>query len=137
MKHYFAIFYFILKLSRNYELRSRTQQKIVKRKKGFCFVLFLTCFFPFQNVDKICYGRHIICTDGRVTGNKTLFLFGLIIWSLKRNNIAQSDFHHGSTQISVPFTLFLRASTIRSSFSALTCVLCSSCSRCRHSSCLL
>ena len=35
-----------------------------------------------QNFDKICYGQHVICMDGRVTGNKTFILFGPIIPSL-------------------------------------------------------
>ena len=79
MKHYFAIF--LKKLSRNYELRSRSPKKMVKekRKKKKKKEDFFKTFFLFllQNVDKICYCRHVICTDGRVTGNKTLFLFGL------------------------------------------------------------
>ena len=70
-KWYIILPFFFFKLSRNYELRSRTKNK----QKNLLF--FLSFFL--QNVDKICYGQHVICTDGRVTGNKTLFLFGLII----------------------------------------------------------
>ena len=51
--------------------------KIVQKLWSKIQVQFVPLFFLFQNVDKIYYGQHVICTDGRVTGNKSLFLFGL------------------------------------------------------------